>query len=186
MTLFIALSNLMLLAAGILFFVTPEMSRPGTLFGVTVVPEFARTEAGLSLLQRYRRRIAVATLMVILVTNVGFTLTPGFMLPIGMALEGIASIACWVRASRETRTFAHAVPSVRMASLSPDLRALPGGWLFLIGPYLILALAGWFLYSNWHAIPERFPIHWSADGTPNGWAQRTIPGVFGIMLVGLF
>jgi len=186
MTLLVALWNLMLLAAGILFFVTPEMSRPGTLFGITVVPDFAFTEEGSALLRRYRRRIAVTTLTAILVINVGVTISPGFTLPIGVGLELVGAIACWVRASKETRAFAHAVPSVRLASLNPNLRALPGGWLFLIGPYLVLALAGWFLYSNWHAIPERFPIHWGPDGTANGWAHRTIFGVFGILLGGLF
>ena len=186
MTPFIAVSNLMLLAAGILFLVTPEMSRPGTFFGVTVVPEFARTEEGNALLKRYRQRIAVLTLAVIVLITVGASIARGLIVPIGIGLEGAAAIACWVRASKEARAFAQAVPSIRTASLSSDSRTLPGGWLFLLGPYVILALAGWFLYSNWHAIPERFPIHWGADGTPNGWSNRTVPGVFGILVVGLF
>src|SRR5262249_15617424 len=54
-----------------------------------------------------------------------------------------------------------------------------------LGPLLILAVAAWFLHANWDSIPERFPIHWGVDGTPNGWANRTIGGVYGLIWIGL-
>jgi len=51
-------------------------------------------------------------------------------------------------------------------------------------PFVILALAGGVLRLKWDSIPDRWPIHWGANGQPNGWATRTIAGVFLPLAVG--
>ena len=35
-------------------------------------------------------------------------------------------------------------------------------------------------------LPERFPVHWGADGQPNGWATRSFQGVYGPLLLAAF
>ena len=58
----------------------------------------------------------------------------------------------------------------------PSRRALPR-W----PSFAVLVLAASYLALRWDAIPARWIIHWGASGQPNGWATRTIPGVFGIL-----
>ncbi len=58
----------------------------------------------------------------------------------------------------------------------PSRRALPR-W----PSFAVLLLAASYLALRWDAIPARWIIHWGASGQPNGWATRTIPGVFGFL-----
>ncbi len=51
-------------------------------------------------------------------------------------------------------------------------------------PFAVLALAGVYLTLRWDEIPPRWVIHWSAAGTPNGWAVRTPAGVLQPLLIG--
>jgi uncharacterized membrane protein len=46
------------------------------------------------------------------------------------------------------------------------------------------------LGMRWSSIPEKFVVHWDANGQPNGWAERSVSGVlmpialgFGVWLV---
>jgi len=45
-------------------------------------------------------------------------------------------------------------------------------------PFLILLLSAAVLALKWDKIPDRWPIHWGFHGQPDGWATRTILGVF--------
>ena len=45
-------------------------------------------------------------------------------------------------------------------------------------PFLILLLSAVVLALKWGKIPDRWPIHWGFHGQPDGWATRTILGVF--------
>lgn len=51
--------------------------------------------------------------------------------------------------------------------------------LLALLPYALLAAAAAFLGARWDEIPERFPIHWSWGGRPDGWATRSAAWVFG-------
>jgi hypothetical protein len=48
----------------------------------------------------------------------------------------------------------------------------------------ILAGTALYLRLHWNAIPDRFPVHWGADGTPNGWSTRSFAGVYGPLFLG--
>ena len=183
MTLAVALMNLMLIAAGILFLVLPKISRPGILFGVTVAPDFSGTSEGQALLRQYRRSVAIATITILIVSNVGALVSRAFIV-IAVLLEGVAALASWARASRQTRPFAQQSSSIRAAILTAEGDSIPGGWLFLLGPFLVLGVAAWVLYANWSSIPERFAVHWSLGGTPDGWSRRSFGGVFGFLVLG--
>ncbi|HTB78155.1 MAG TPA: DUF5808 domain-containing protein [Polyangiaceae bacterium] len=58
----------------------------------------------------------------------------------------------------------------------PSRRALPR-W----PSFAVLLLAASYLALRLDAIPARWIIHWGVRGQPNGWATRTIPGVFGVL-----
>jgi uncharacterized membrane protein len=47
--------------------------------------------------------------------------------------------------------------------------------------FAILLLTATYLRANWDSIPARWVIHWGPRGEPNGWATRTMPGVFGLL-----
>jgi uncharacterized membrane protein len=56
-------------------------------------------------------------------------------------------------------------------------------WL-AAGPFAILGAAALLLYHYWNSIPARYPVHWSANGQPNRWVDRTAKGVYGLLLWG--
>jgi len=60
---------------------------------------------------------------------------------------------------------------------------MPGGVVGTLGPFAVLAASGVYLAARWNDIPERFVVHWGTHG-PNGWATRSIPGVFGPLIIG--
>ncbi len=41
------------------------------------------------------------------------------------------------------------------------------------------------LTARWDSIPPRWVIHWSAGGRPNGWATRSLGGVYGLLAMGV-
>jgi uncharacterized membrane protein len=43
-------------------------------------------------------------------------------------------------------------------------------------------VAAVFLSLNWDRIPERFPVHWGADGQVNRWSMRTPHDVYGPLI----
>jgi uncharacterized membrane protein len=45
-------------------------------------------------------------------------------------------------------------------------------------PFLILLLSAVVLALKWDSIPDRWTIHWGIHGQPDGWATKTILGVF--------
>jgi uncharacterized membrane protein len=40
-----------------------------------------------------------------------------------------------------------------------------------------------YVAARWHAVPERFPVHWDLAGRANGWGTRSIAGVFAPAMV---
>jgi uncharacterized membrane protein len=47
--------------------------------------------------------------------------------------------------------------------------------------FAVLLLAAAYLTVRWDSIPARWIIHWGARGEPNGWATKTLPGVYGLL-----
>jgi uncharacterized membrane protein len=72
--------------------------------------------------------------------------------------------------------------TVFMVTTSPDDDSpeSPGrGSLWLAAlPFLILLMGAIFLALKWDTIPDRWPIHWGIKGQADGWANKTLLGVF--------
>jgi uncharacterized membrane protein len=186
MTLSAAITDLMLVLQGALWCVIPHLSRPTIVFGVTVSPGFASSAEKTKILARYSRSVAAVSLVAITVAYAAQLVRPGLTIGACTLFTFLQIAAClflWVRASGETRGFAAPAASARTVSLKPRNPSLPGGWLFLLGPLLILGIAAWYLQSNWNSIPENFPVHWGIDGQPNRWAIRSIKDVYRPLLI---
>jgi uncharacterized membrane protein len=48
-------------------------------------------------------------------------------------------------------------------------------------PFGVVLVAAAYLTARWDSIPARWIIHWGARGEPNGWATKTLPGVYGLL-----
>jgi uncharacterized membrane protein len=51
-------------------------------------------------------------------------------------------------------------------------------------PFAVLGAAAAYLTLRWDDIPARWAIHWDLAGRPNGWAERTPLGVYGLIALG--
>jgi uncharacterized membrane protein len=49
--------------------------------------------------------------------------------------------------------------------------------------FAVLLLTATYLRARWDSIPARWVIHWGPRGEPNGWATKTMPGVFGLLVL---
>lgn len=169
---------------GGLFFWLPRLSRRELFFAVTVRADFDETAEGQTILRRYGLRVVLVTVFSAALALWGATtarLEPALAAPL------VEIAGCfWAFLQARSSVVPHAVqPSaIREARLAPRQVRLPGGWPAQIAPFAILAGAGIFLRTQWTRIPERFPVHWTLSGQPNGWGTRTVAGVYGPLWLG--
>ena len=160
---------------------TPNLSRRGLFFGVPVSPDFAASHNAHQTVGAFRRNVAVAFLIALLIAwQVPVSSLLGGLIPV-LLLMAAAGVSFY-QAHRLVLPFRAPAPSDR----SIDLLAAPGTaprtlWL-AAGPFLLLACIALFLHSHWSAIPDKFPVHFAADGTPDGWSVKSIKGVYGPLL----
>src|SRR5271154_2359433 len=56
------------------------------------------------------------------------------------------------------------------------------GWqIGLLSTFLPMAGTASLLVARWQRIPSRIPIHWDLYGGPNGWAERSVGSIFGLL-----
>jgi uncharacterized membrane protein len=177
-------SFLLVVMMGALCIALPRFSRPDIYFGITVDPAFRYSEAGRSIGRRYALHATAWTAAAIVIVVASALLHAPAFSGAAFGVVTIGSIAALVVANRHTRPHAASPSPVREAPLVVREDRLPGGWIASLLPYLILAASGVYLNLHWDEIPERFPIHWGIDGQPNGWAERTPRGVYGMLGMG--
>src|SRR5215471_6267793 len=149
--------NFMIVLAAIVQCHGPSAFRSGLFFGVTVDPEFPRTEDARRIIWRYRRPIIVmaflstAALWLAIPRLGGATapLTASAIVTIDIA-TGFFSMAA---AARQVRPFAKPHSFTRTALSTLRSRSLPGGWLLFAGPMLILGGLRLWLFSRKASIP---------------------------------
>ena len=172
-----------LLLLGLLLHFVPRWTRRGLFFGVTVGDVYPRSEEAQRDLHWYQTCVWLATATSIIACvlfprNVApYVLGP--LLPVG------ASLGAWVHIHGRTRPHAVA-PQPAPAGLStPRDTSMPGGWLFALGPLLLLAATAAVLWLNWDRLPDRFPVHWGIQGKPDRWASKTFGSVFLVLIIGV-
>jgi len=140
----------------------PLNFRPGIFFGVTVDPEFLRTEHARRILWRYRRPIIVMTVLCIAALWLVVPRLSGPAGPIAasaLVFLGVGvAIVSMARATRHVRPFAKPLSPIRTVSVIPRKRTLPGGWLPFVGPMLMVGAAWLLLVMRRDSIPlEVYP-----------------------------
>jgi uncharacterized membrane protein len=187
-----------LIVVGAALWLVPSLSRRDQFFGVTVPPAFRRTRMARKILWCYRWWVTAQCALAWGALTFGLpagtatadAVGPGggvwAWLPFVWPLVG--TLPALLGARNAIRPYAATpvpVGRVRVASLRQRPDALPGGVAAWSGPPVLLLLAAAFVAFHWSAIPVRFAVHWGIDGQPNGWANRSLPGVFQTVAVGL-
>jgi uncharacterized membrane protein len=168
----------------LIFHWMPLWQRSGIWFGVTVAPGYADGPEARRVLQRFRIAIWLLALAAVGLTAIGGPAAFRWTFPAGITLELAGMLAALVYARRRTLPHAEHPSGVRSASLTLAPERMPGGIAAAAVPFAILAAAAFWIYLNWGRIPERFPVHWGIDGTPDRWSARTWLGVYTPLLVG--
>ncbi|WP_353062672.1 DUF5808 domain-containing protein [Tunturibacter psychrotolerans] len=76
---------------------------------------------------------------------------------------------------------------MRTANLKSTTDELGNGWwIGLLSTPLPMAGTTLLLAARWQTIPARISIHWGLDGRPNGWAERGIGSIFGLLFASFF
>jgi uncharacterized membrane protein len=166
--------------------ITPRVTRPDLFFAVTVRPSFRASPEGARILKRYDCLVAVAAVAGLLpLVFLKFPhpwILPGLLGPVVVELAGW--LGAFVVARHRTMPFHVEATAQREAQLTLRKASLPGGWLAQAGPFLILGAVSICLWLNWDRIPARIPVHWGAEGEPNGWANKNVASVFGCPTIG--
>jgi len=170
---------------GVLMYLLPRLTRPDLYFAITVPADFRDSVEGADILRRYRLEVLIHSLialaLVLLSLGVRFT---EVLSVAGLFWQVIGCFVAYLRARPRVKPHAVAPATLREADLEPRPARLPGGWALQVGPFAILAAVAVWLQLHWAQIPDRFPVHWGLDGKPNGWATRSIAGVYNPLLVG--
>ena len=180
------LPPLLIFLLGLLWFRMPHFTRPDIFFAVTVQPGFRYTPQAMGILRKY-------TVQILIHTVIALSLAAAFLFTQNQKLYGLAigwqlvgPIYALTLANRRTKPFAAEPSREYEVDLSPYAEALPGGMVGVAIPFVILAASAVILYVHWAQIPQRFPVHWGLDGTPNRWMDRTPRNVYGFLLLGAF
>ena len=150
----------------------PGLSARQHFFAITVPPEFRATEPAQASLRRYRMTVAFATAMALLLWS--YTFAP--------ALPGIIGLFAFLRERKAMQPYS--VPVRGVLELHAGMDQLPGWTLLALPPFAALGGVAAFVRAQWNEIPERFAVHWGANGQPNGWATKSFRGVYGPLLFG--
>ena len=173
-----------MILTGLLFYILPRLTRPTIYFAVTVPPDFRDSDAGRATLATYRGHIIIHTLVAIVLVLVALNFKMVSVLILGILWQEVGAVAAFLRARKQVMPRGVTSNAMPEADSAVAPMPLPGGWLMQAGPFLLLAATGFWLRSNWDQIPERFPVHWGFDGRPNGWATRSVAGVYGPLVMG--
>ena len=174
------LMTLAVLVNGVVCHALPVLSRPDLLFSVTIDESFRAQPFARAVLRRYRWAVWIGTAAALGLLRVG-TMNNAVIV---VLMQSLVLGAAWAWAHGRIKPHALTLPATRVASLARRDDRLPGGALLAAGPFLIVAAAAILLATHWDRIPARFPTHWTTDGTPNGWRQRTVTGVYGPLAMG--
>jgi len=147
------------------------------LFGVTVPRGVRYGREGARIIRTYEMRLWPWTTLSLIVV----ILLPVSARPIiaAAAVTGVATSCAYALAYNASRRFGAPDTGVRQASLSDsggDLRLIA---LRFLPPLAILAAVAVYVRAHWPRIPARFPTHWTLEGIPDGWSDKTLAGVYG-------
>ena len=166
---------------GAILLLLPNMTRRSLLFAVQVAADFRRRPEARRALGMFRWAVAIAAAVGLLAQAI--SASSAVNLAATLALLVVTGVA-YYKANRLIAPFAVKSDGTRSVVLSETPERLPRVVWLAIAPFVLLAAAAVYLQLHWASIPLRFPIHFDMDGTPNGWAERTIKGVYWPLVFG--
>ncbi len=179
-TLLIVAGTLLQLFVAGMMLAMPRLTPRGLLFGVPVPEGFRSSTTALQALRSYRLWVGIP-LALGLLANLSYP-KPGLQAVVFLSIAAFG-ITGFLRQNAKLKPFAIQPPMAREATLGPPERLPWFTWLGIL-PLLFLAGIAVYLHGHWDQIPTRFPIHFDITGTPNRWANKTAPGVYGMLIFG--
>lgn len=158
----------------------PQITRRDLLFGVPVPEGFRSTEPARRAIRCYQLTTGIPWV----IGEIGIWLpSTSWFFPATLVMIAVLSVAAFIVQNRKLRPYAIQPPLVRETMLAPP-EPLP--WFTWLGilPLLLLAGSAMYLNSHWDRIPEHYPVHFTFEGTPDRWSNRTVRGVFGPLMLG--
>lgn len=171
----------MLACVGVLLASLPRLTPNRLYFGVPVAADFRRSEPARRVLVGYEAQV-LFWLALAVALKLWMPAPGSVAAPIGLLVFGV-SIA-FVTSHRRVAPYRDADAGIREAELGGADDRLPLWTWLALPPFAILGAAAFYLRENWDRIPQRFPVHWGADGTPDRWVEKTAHGVYGPLLFG--
>ena len=99
--------------------------------------------------------------------------------PLLPVLAGLGELVC---ERGRMRAYVAPAPEAAAAARRPLADGALPRWIALAAvPFASPLAAALYLRAHW-ADSARFPIHWGLNGEPNGWAEKTVRGVYGPLL----
>jgi uncharacterized membrane protein len=175
-----------LLIMGVILQFTPLLTRRGIFFSATVDPEFPQTADGRRLLGSYRLQAALWTVAAVGLALLLRSSNPAVMLLLPLLLLVGSTFSYWLKFREVHEHFGRRAPDIRYAELTPQPAQRTFSLWLCAPPFVWLAAVALYLQAHWYQLPERFPVHWGANGQPNGWATRSFQGVYGPLLLAAF
>lgn len=173
-----------LLVMGVLFHLIPQLTRPDIFFAVTVPPDFRKMPEAHEILRRFRAHVWLHTAVGAGLLTSGLLLGHDVVMIAGVYWQIIGAFLAFQLARRKVMPRGVQPSTQREARLAPRARGIPGAALLHLGPFALLGAGALHLRAHWDEIPLRFPVHWGINGQPDGWASRTIGGVYGSLGMG--
>ncbi len=159
----------------------PHLSARGYWFGITVPPGFRSSDAGRAALHRYHWSVSVSIGVVALAMLFLMGELPPLAVAFAPLLLFVAGMVAFLGERKRVRAAVEVAPAATPTPPGGGHRLPP--WLgWALPPFAFPLAAALYLQAHLDQIPERFPIHWGANGQPNGWANRTAGGVYGPLL----
>ncbi len=188
-----SLFGVVLLVTVVFSWAMPSLTRSGLLFGVTVPPGARAMPPVQAVIGRYRAGVigigilAIAAQAVALAlgpTSWWETVWPSIILLVGVLALGIPYLlAYWAM-----RALVPALPqgtaaydSAPVADLRPRRYGDTVPLVLELIPLAVIAATAAYLAATYAAAPSVIPIHFAADGTPNGFAAKSIVSYFSLV-----
>ncbi len=166
------------------------LMRRDVYFAVRVTPEFRDSATGRRFLSEYRYvnlglAFATAGAMKLGFAKGGWWAASG--LAGGAIFQSVAMLGVlwWFRKRILPYAISGAERRVEFLQGEEEIAFPAWVWPLSILPLVVLLLAGWILNTHWEEIPSRFAVHWGLNGQPDRWADKSVRGVYGILLIGL-
>lgn len=171
--------------AAILFQYMPLITRRGIFFSATVDPDFPRSEAGRRVLRSYRLQSVLWAIAACVLAALVAPVSPKYIAFAPMLMAAGTVFSYYLKFREVHARYGKRTPEVRFAELSQQPPKTFSLWL-CVPPFVWLAGVAFYLQAHWDQMPERFPVHWGANGLPNGWATRSFQGVYAPLLLAAF